>query len=238
MLTITPPVFCCIICLPAHLQPRNTPLRLIPITVFQPLIEMSSGLARNEAPALLTITSSRPHSDTARSITPLTWSSCRTSMATANVRRPRLVISLATGSRCSSLRLHRATSAPARANSIAIDLPMPVPPPVTMAVLPSSEKGDLAMAGTILQPRGLVYCRGAAAASGWGSAIWAWRLGTSRSIFRHTVPCDDERARGHRDQYKGRRKHSYLSAAAAAGLTCQSTMVTSASGWPLLAATG
>src|SRR5262249_33263414 len=40
-------------------------------------------------------------------------------------------------------------SAPARANSIAMDLPMPVPPPVTMAVLPSSEKGDLAMAGTI-----------------------------------------------------------------------------------------
>src|SRR5438552_4154285 len=48
----------------------------------------------------------------------------------------------------------------------------------------------------------------------------------------------DERARGHRDQYKGRRKPDYLSAAAAAGLTCQSTMVTSASGWPLLAATG
>src|SRR5205807_287456 len=46
----------------------------------------------------------------------------------------------------------------------------------------------------------------------------------------------DERARGHRDQYKGRRKPSYLSAAAAAGLTCQSTMVTSASGWPLLEA--
>src|SRR2546422_1846733 len=157
MLTITPPVFCCIICLPAHLQPRNTPLRLMPITVFQPLIEISSGLARNEAPALLTMTSSRPHSDTARSTMPLTWSSCRTSTATANVRRPRLVISLATGSRCSSLREHSATSAPARANSMAIDLPMPVPPPVTMAVLPSSENRDLAMAGTILQPRGGVY---------------------------------------------------------------------------------
>ena len=39
-----------------------------------------------------------------------------------------------------------ATSAPARANSIAMDLPMPVPPPVTMAVLPSREKGFLAMA--------------------------------------------------------------------------------------------
>src|SRR5262245_52309105 len=60
-------------------------------------------------------------------------------------------IALATGSRCSSLRLQRATSAPARANSIAMDLPMPVPPPVTMAVLPSREKGFLAMAGTIPQ---------------------------------------------------------------------------------------
>jgi hypothetical protein len=39
---------------------------------------------------------------------------------------------------------------------------MPVPPPVTMAVLPSSEKGELAMAGTILQPRGRVY------GYGWG----------------------------------------------------------------------
>src|SRR5262245_29128678 len=58
---------------------------------------------------------------------------------------------LATGSRCSSLRLQSATSAPARANSIAMDLPMPVPPPVTMAVLPSREKGFVAMAGTIPQ---------------------------------------------------------------------------------------
>src|SRR5262245_15932099 len=157
MLTIAPPLFCCIICLPAHLQPRNTPLRLMPITVFHPLMEMSSGLARKDAPALFTMMSSRPHSDTARSTMPLTWSSCRTSTATANVRRPRLVISLATGSRCSSLREHSATSAPARANSIAIDFPMPVPPPVTMAVLPSSENGDLAMAGTILQRCGRVY---------------------------------------------------------------------------------
>src|SRR6185295_6669780 len=152
MLMITPPVFCAIICLPAHLQPRNAPVRLIPTTVFQPFTEMSSGLARNDAPALLTMTSSRPHSETARSTIALTWSSWRTSTATAKVRLPMSRMALATGSRCSSLRLHRATSAPARANSIAMDLPMPVPPPVTMAVLPSREKGFLAMAGTIPQP--------------------------------------------------------------------------------------
>ncbi len=59
-------------CLPAHLQPRKTPLRLICTTVFQPLTEMSSNLARKEAPALLTMTSSRPNSFTARSTMPLT----------------------------------------------------------------------------------------------------------------------------------------------------------------------
>src|SRR5258705_2603272 len=72
-------------------------------------------------------------------------------MAIANDRLPTSRTALTTGSRCSSFREHRATSAPARANSIAIDLPMPVPPPVTIAVLPSSEKGDLAMARTIPQ---------------------------------------------------------------------------------------
>src|SRR5436309_4672189 len=56
-----------------------------------------------------------------------------------------------TGSRCSSLREQMATSAPALANSIAMDLPMPVPPPVTIAIFPSRENAGFAMAGTILQ---------------------------------------------------------------------------------------
>src|SRR2546422_2880544 len=63
MFTMTPAP-CAIICLPAHLQPRKTPLRLMPTTVFQPLIEMSSGLARNDAPALFTMTSSRDRKST------------------------------------------------------------------------------------------------------------------------------------------------------------------------------
>src|SRR5947207_10743840 len=58
------------------------------------------------------------------------------------------------GSRCSILRLQIATSAPARASSIAIDRPMPRPPPVTIAVLPRSENGESAMAGTILHGTG------------------------------------------------------------------------------------
>src|SRR5206468_4256 len=84
MLTMTPPPWA-IICLPAHLQPRKTPFRLMPTTVFQPLIEMS--------------------------------------------------------------------------------FPMPVPPPVTIAVLPSRENGLLAMAGTIPQRAGDVYGPGGAGAS-------------------------------------------------------------------------
>src|SRR5258706_14834784 len=69
----------------------------------------------------------------------------------ANARLPSFSMSFTTGSRCSSLRLATATSAPARANSTAMDLPMPVPPPVMIAVLPSSENGDVVMAGTIPQ---------------------------------------------------------------------------------------
>src|SRR5882724_3824064 len=60
---------------PGPLQPRNAPVRLMPTTVFQPLAEMSSGLARNDAPALFTMMSSRPHSWTTRSTIPLTCSS-------------------------------------------------------------------------------------------------------------------------------------------------------------------
>src|SRR5881396_3605601 len=127
MFTMTPAP-CAIICLPAHLQPRKTPLRLMPTTVFHPLIEMSSGLARNDAPALFTMTSSRPSSCAVRSTIALTWSSCRTSTTIAKERRPRSRMAFTTGSRCSSLREQMATSAPALANSIAMDLPMLVSP--------------------------------------------------------------------------------------------------------------
>src|SRR5881409_121329 len=165
MLMMAPPLCCCIIWRPAHLQPRNAPVRLMPTTVFQPLTEMSSGLARNEAPALFTMMSSRPHSWTTRSTIALTCSSWRTSTAIANDRWPASRTALTTGSRCSSFREQSATSAPALANSIAMDFPMPVPPPVTIAVLPSRENGLLAMAGTLPQRAGDVYGPGGAGAS-------------------------------------------------------------------------
>ena len=69
---IEPPLGWSIICLPAHLQPKKVPFRLMPTTVFQPLAVMSSTLARKDAPALLTMTSRRPISFTVRSTRPFT----------------------------------------------------------------------------------------------------------------------------------------------------------------------
>ncbi len=151
---MTPPPWA-IIWRPAHLQPKKTPFRLMPTTVFQPFAEMSSGLARKEAPALLTMMSRRPKSLTVRSTSSFTASSWRTSMASAREWRPSFLISAATGSRFSILRLATTTSAPARANSIAMERPMPTPPPVTMATLFSIENGDAAM----MPPAGLLRSR-------------------------------------------------------------------------------
>src|SRR3989441_3925951 len=170
---MTPPPPCFTIWRWAHLQPRNTPVRLMPTTAFQPFTEMSSGRARKEAPALLTMTSRRPNWRAAWSTIACTCSSTRTSTTVAKDRRPRSWMALATGSRCSILRLQIATSARARPNSRAMDLPMPVPPPVTMAVLPSSENGERAMRGTILQ--GACSCRAPACSSGgFAAATESW----------------------------------------------------------------
>src|SRR5262250_551425 len=156
-LMMAPPPPWAIICLPAHLQPKKTPLTLIWITVFQPLALMSSTLARNDAPALLTMMSTRPISFAVRSTRPLTASSWRTSTASQKERRPSFLISSTTGSRFSFLRLQITTSAPALANSTAMERPIPTPPPVTMATFFSRENGDAAMmppARDPLSPRG------------------------------------------------------------------------------------
>ena len=117
----------------------------MPITAFQPLALMSSTFERKEAPALLTMTSRRPISFAVRSTSDLTASSWRTSTASQNERRPSFLISSTTGSRFSFLRLQITTSAPALANSTAMERPMPTPPPVTMATFFSRENGDAAM---------------------------------------------------------------------------------------------
>src|SRR5262245_3321910 len=151
-----------IICRPAHLQPKNTPFRLMPITAFHPLTVISSGFARNDAPALLTMTSSRPRSRAVRSTSSRTASSCLTSTAMAKERRPSFSISARTGSRFSIFRLATTTSAPARANSMAMDRPMPTPPPVTMAIFCSRENGDAAMRPPDREP------------APWWAGRWGW----------------------------------------------------------------
>src|SRR5215510_16275136 len=66
----------------------------------------------------------------------------RTKKVRARARLPSLRIASAVGSKCSMRRLQSMISAPARAHSREILLPMPIPPPVTIIVLPSSAKGD------------------------------------------------------------------------------------------------
>src|SRR5215468_9527216 len=131
-----------IICFPTAWQKRNTPCRLMLTTAFQPLRLMFSTGARKLAPWLLTSTSILPNSSSVRCTTCCTWSESRTSTVRARARLPSPRIASAVGSKCSKRRLQSMTSAPARAHSMAILLPMPIPPPVTIIVLPSSEKGD------------------------------------------------------------------------------------------------
>ena len=59
-----------------------------------------------------------------------------TSVPIAKARRPSAWTSAATRSRFATVRLATTISAPAFANSSAMDRPMPVPPPVMIATLP------------------------------------------------------------------------------------------------------
>jgi hypothetical protein len=59
-----------------------------------------------------------------------------TSVRIAKARRPSARTSAATRSRFATVRLATTISAPAFANSSAMDRPMPVPPPVMIATLP------------------------------------------------------------------------------------------------------
>ena len=63
-----------------------------------------------------------------------------TSVRIAKARRPSARTSTTTRSRFATVRLATTISAPALANSSAIDRPMPVPPPVTIATLPGRAK--------------------------------------------------------------------------------------------------
>src|SRR5262249_34178683 len=68
----------------------------------------------------------------------------RTSQRSASVSTPSPAISAAACSQRSSLRAQSTTFAPPSARACAMWRPMPLPPPVTMAVLPVRSKSSLA----------------------------------------------------------------------------------------------
>src|SRR5713101_3727654 len=89
-------------------------------------------------PALFTRMSMRPHSVRAQSITRATSSGRRTSATRAIPRRPHWRTAAAVASTSARVRENVSTSAPSCASPSAIVRPIPRPPPVTTAVLPSS----------------------------------------------------------------------------------------------------
>src|SRR5579863_5633874 len=141
MLTIEPGLFCAMNWRAADFEQKNTPSRLIPTTARHPLGERFSDGVVMLAPWLLISTSRRPNWRTASATILSHWSASRTSTGVISHLPPALRISSRTRSRFSTLRLAIRTGAPAAANSLAIDSPIPVPPPVTMVTLPSTLNG-------------------------------------------------------------------------------------------------
>ncbi len=127
-----------IICSAAANVQFAVPSRMVPTTERQPFAESSSAGQRKFAPALFTSTERSPSSSRTVSTISSTRSGSRTSTVVAHASTPRCSISAATGSRCSIDRLAIATFAPWSANPSAIARPIPVPPPVTSTVSPSS----------------------------------------------------------------------------------------------------
>src|SRR5215467_5185675 len=90
-----------------------------------------------ECPALLIRISTRPRALTAQSTRARPCSGRETSLSRATALPPALVISVATTSR-GRRRPDSTTCAPSAASMWAVERPMPVPAPVTMAICPAS----------------------------------------------------------------------------------------------------
>src|SRR5262250_1604143 len=91
-----------------------------------------------ECPALLIRISTRPRALTAQSTRARPCSGRETSLSRATALPPALVISVATTSRGGRRRPESTTCAPSAASMWAVERPMPVPAPVTMAICPAS----------------------------------------------------------------------------------------------------
>jgi hypothetical protein len=124
------------------------PFSVMSITVRHAFGDMSSAGTGKLAAALLINTVGSPNAAVAASNAAAICSGSRMSHATVSTRAPSASIASFPASRCSGLRLAITMSAPRRANSDAIALPSPVPPPVTNTAVPSKVPAGNAVAPT------------------------------------------------------------------------------------------
>src|SRR5262245_60462122 len=116
----------------------NAPTRLMRRTSAKSAALMSRSGERRRTAAELTSTSTPPNSLRAAPTRRATSASLPTSPLTVCAVPPALPIAAAASARGSGLRPKITTLAPSLAKSSAVARPMPVPPPATMATLPSS----------------------------------------------------------------------------------------------------
>ncbi len=114
----------------------NVPFRTMSTTVRKPLGLMSSAGTGKLPAALLIRMPGRPHSASTVSKSSFTDCASRMSQVTASAFPPASSMAAIPWDRCWALLLATHTLAPRRANSTAIALPRPVPPPVTTAEQP------------------------------------------------------------------------------------------------------
>src|SRR5262245_18031848 len=130
-------------------EQTNVPFSTMSTTDRHPF-GLSSAAATGKLPAaVFTRTPTAPSEASTVSNAAVTDSGCRTSIATAAARPPTASMAATPRARCASSRLAMATAAPSRANSTAMALPRPVPPPVTRTTSPSNVLG-----GSIVVPSG------------------------------------------------------------------------------------
>ena len=137
MLMIDPGVFAARWRRPNSRATKKVPLRVMSTTVRQAFGDMSSAGTGKFAAALFTSTSGSPNAASAASNAAAIESGSRMSHSTVATLASSSRMAASPASRCSGLRDAITRSAPRRANSEAIALPSPVPPPVTRTVLPS-----------------------------------------------------------------------------------------------------
>src|SRR5947209_1071039 len=117
---------------------RNVPFRVMSTTVRQALGDMSSAGTGKLAAALFTRTPGRPNVSVATSKALAIESASRMSHAVVTTGAPNSFMASSPASRWSALRLAMTIEAPSLANSEAMALPRPVPPPVTNTHAPAN----------------------------------------------------------------------------------------------------